>query len=205
MLGCGVRPMALIRTLAAVRSRVVVLACLALAPACGANPTSPEPALPSELAAAPTSPEPAPSPQPSAPEPTPTSPPSTQEPAPPLSPPSLPSAPEPTPPSTPPGGGDNPAWEIEVVALVNQRRAAGATCGGTTYGPAPALVVNAALRAAARAHSEDMATYNYFSHTSYDGRTFSQRMSTAGYRAPPRGARTSPPASRHQPPWSTAG
>lgn len=64
---------------------------------------------------------------------------------------------------------------------MNQRRAAGATCGGTTYGPAPALTLNAALRDAARAHSEDMATHNYFSHTSYDGRTFSQRVSSAGY------------------------
>lgn len=64
---------------------------------------------------------------------------------------------------------------------MNQRRAAGATCGGTTYGPAPALAVSATLRVAARSHSEEMATHNYFSHTSYDGRTFSQRISAAGY------------------------
>jgi len=80
-----------------------------------------------------------------------------------------------------PVGGANPAWEDEVVTLVNQRRAAGATCGGTVYGPAPALVMNAALRAAARSHSEDMARQNYFSHTSLDGRTFSQRITHAGY------------------------
>jgi len=142
--------MPLVRALAAVR--VVVLACLALAPGCGATPTSPEPALPSELTAAPTTPEPVP------------------------------------PSPTPPGEGDNASWEIEVVTLVNQRRTAGATCGATTYAPAPALVLNAALRAAARGHSEDMATHNYFSHTSYDGRTFSQRISTAGYTgAPPWG------------------
>ncbi len=87
-----------------------------------------------------------------------------------------------SPPSPPPSdAGDNPSWEIEVLTLVNQRRAAGATCGGTAYGPAPALVMHAALRAAARGHSEDMAALNYFSHTSYDGRTFGQRMSAAGY------------------------
>lgn len=85
------------------------------------------------------------------------------------------------PPPPPPSGGANPGWEDEVVTLVNQRRAAGATCGGTSYPSAPALVMNAALRAAARGHSEDMATQNYFSHTSLDGRTFSQRMSNAGY------------------------
>ena len=84
-------------------------------------------------------------------------------------------------PPPPSSDGDNPAWETDVLTLVNQRRAAGATCGGTTYAPAPALVTNAALRAAARGHSEDMAAHNYFSHTSYDGRTFSQRISTAGY------------------------
>jgi uncharacterized protein YkwD len=89
--------------------------------------------------------------------------------------------PLPSSPSLPPDGGANAAWESEVVTLVNQRRAAGATCGGLTYGPAPALVVNTALRAAARGHSEDMATQNYFSHTSSDGRTFSQRISNAGY------------------------
>ena len=41
--------------------------------------------------------------------------------------------------------------------------------------------MNAAVRTAARDHSVDMATLNYFSHTSYDGRTFSQRISNAGY------------------------
>ena len=40
---------------------------------------------------------------------------------------------------------------------------------------------NANLRTAARNHSVDMATLNYFSHTSLDGRTFSQRRSNAGY------------------------
>lgn len=64
---------------------------------------------------------------------------------------------------------------------MNQRRAAGATCGGTSYGPAPALVLNVALRTAARGHSEDMAAQNYFSHTSLNGLTFSQRMTNAGY------------------------
>jgi uncharacterized protein YkwD len=73
------------------------------------------------------------------------------------------------------------AWEDEVLALVNQRRAAGATCGGTLYAPAPALWMDANLRAAARGHSLDMATQNYFSHVSLDGRTFDQRIRNAGY------------------------
>ncbi len=38
---------------------------------------------------------------------------------------------------------------------------------------------------AARDHSVDMATNNYFSHTSLDGRTFGQRMRDAGYTGQP--------------------
>ena len=68
-----------------------------------------------------------------------------------------------------------------VLVLVNQRRAAGATCGGTVYPPAGPLTMNANLQLAARLHSQDMATQNYFSHTSLDGRTFDQRIRNAGY------------------------
>lgn len=112
----------------------------------------------------------------SAPDPNPPAPPAPNPPAPP---PPAPPAPAPDPGAT--------AFEDDVLLLVNQRRAAGAVCGGTTYGPAPALVMNGSLRTAARAHSQDMAAQNYFSHTSLDGRSFSQRMSDAGYSGSPRG------------------
>ena len=72
-------------------------------------------------------------------------------------------------------------FEEEVLALVNQRRAAGATCGGTAYGAAAPLAIHISLRFAARSHSQDMAAQNYFSHTSLDGRTFDQRIRQAGY------------------------
>ncbi len=68
-----------------------------------------------------------------------------------------------------------------MLALVNQRRAAGATCGATAYGAAPPLVMQINLRLAAQAHSQDMAGQNYFSHTSLDGRSFDQRIRQAGY------------------------
>ncbi|MGE5836219.1 MAG: CAP domain-containing protein [Acidobacteriota bacterium] len=71
--------------------------------------------------------------------------------------------------------------EDQVFALINQRRAAGATCGGTPYPPVPALAMNSSLRTAARLHSQDMAANNYFSHTSLDGTTFDQRIRNAGY------------------------
>jgi uncharacterized protein YkwD len=41
--------------------------------------------------------------------------------------------------------------------------------------------MNANLRLAAQGHSQDMATNNYFSHTSLDGRTFADRIRGAGY------------------------
>ncbi|MEM2980342.1 MAG: CAP domain-containing protein [Thermoproteota archaeon] len=43
------------------------------------------------------------------------------------------------------------------------------------------LAVSNALTTAAQLHSEDMATNNYFSHTSLDGRTFVDRIRQAGY------------------------
>lgn len=63
----------------------------------------------------------------------------------------------------------------EVVALVNAERAK-AGCR--------ALVVDPRLVAAAQGHSTDMATNNYFSHTSRDGRSFADRIRAAGYPRP---------------------
>ncbi len=84
-----------------------------------------------------------------------------------------------TPAAAPASGGS--AFEDQVLDLVNQKRAQGASCGGTAFPPAGALVMNAQLRSAAQLHSADMATQNYFSHTSLDGRTFVDRVHAAGY------------------------
>ena len=89
-----------------------------------------------------------------------------------------PPGPSPTP---PPGPSPAELFEVEALAIVNAHRAAGAVCGATTFGPAPALVMDSRLRDAARLHSTDMATQNYFSHTSLDGRSFSQRISATGF------------------------
>ena len=64
---------------------------------------------------------------------------------------------------------------------MNQQRAAGATCGGAAYPGVSAMSMNSSLRVAARSHSQDMGTFNYFSHMSLDGRTYTQRMVDAGY------------------------
>ena len=78
-------------------------------------------------------------------------------------------------------------FEDEVLEIVNQRRAEGATCGSESYPAAPALKMNADLRCAARLHSRDMAEQGYFDHESLDGRSFSDRIKEAGYTGSPVG------------------
>jgi uncharacterized protein YkwD len=72
-------------------------------------------------------------------------------------------------------------FENQVLTLVNQRRAAGATCGGVYKAPTTALTLNTQLRCAARKHSKDMAVNNFFSHTGSNGSTPWQRITSAGY------------------------
>ncbi|MEU6731112.1 CAP domain-containing protein [Nonomuraea wenchangensis] len=72
----------------------------------------------------------------------------------------------------PTGGAVGSAEENEVVRLVNAERAK-AGCGPLTH--------DAQLRAAAFGHSDDMAKQNYFSHTSKDGRSFTDRIRAAGF------------------------
>lgn len=96
--------------------------------------------------------------------------------------------------STPPDGilpsgcdsvnGWSQAWsdlEAQVITLVNQKRAAGATCGGTAYPKVPALTFNENLRCSARKHSKDMGDNNFFNHTGSNGSHFSARITQAGY------------------------
>ncbi len=72
-------------------------------------------------------------------------------------------------------------YENQVLTLVNQKRAAGATCGGVAKAPAPALTYDERLRCAARVHSKDMGVNNFMSHTGSNGSTPWQRMNNAGY------------------------
>ncbi len=81
----------------------------------------------------------------------------------------------------------NAGLEEQVLVIVNQRRAMGANCGGTNYGPAGPLVMNEQLRAAARGHSLDMGTRNFFDHNTPEGTTPFQRIAAAGYTGSPQG------------------
>lgn len=98
--------------------------------------------------------------------------------------PPTPSAPGPAPGPT---SGDAPAeWvrlEDEVLALTNQRRAQGATCGAQAYPPAPPLSAEPRLRQAARGHAADMGARGYFDHKSPEGRTPVDRAKAAGFQS----------------------
>ncbi|MDX8035189.1 CAP domain-containing protein [Lentzea sp. BCCO 10_0856] len=81
----------------------------------------------------------------------------------------------PKPPVQPPQPPSGQSPEQAVLALVNDERAAKGC---------KALVIDDRITTAAQGHSTDMATQNYFSHTSKDGRTFDRRMKEAGYPKP---------------------
>ncbi|WP_245643225.1 CAP domain-containing protein [Roseateles chitosanitabidus] len=90
----------------------------------------------------------------------------------------------PTLPTTPvvTGTCDLPNFQQDLLTRINALRAAGATCGSSgTFPPTTALTWNSALATAADGHAQDMATKNYFSHDSQDGRSFSDRITAAGY------------------------
>jgi len=73
------------------------------------------------------------------------------------------------------------AFECKVLEIVNQHRAAGATCGGNPQPAAPPLTMHAVLRGTARAHAGDMASKAYFAHDNLEGKSPFDRMQAAGY------------------------
>jgi uncharacterized protein YkwD len=69
-----------------------------------------------------------------------------------------------------------------ALARINQLRAAGASCGTQgSFAPTTPLAWSNGLIQASAGHSQDMATANYFSHTSQDGRTVAERVNATGY------------------------
>ena len=68
-----------------------------------------------------------------------------------------------------------------VLQKVNAVRAQARTCGTQAMPAVGPLAWNDRLFSSAARHSADMATQNYFAHTSKDGRTFDQRIKSEGY------------------------
>jgi uncharacterized protein YkwD len=69
----------------------------------------------------------------------------------------------------------------EVLAKINAARTVNQSCGGASYAAVPPLAWSAKLALAAEAHSLDMATHNFFSHTGSNGSTEADRVAAAGY------------------------
>ena len=68
-----------------------------------------------------------------------------------------------------------------VLDLVNQARATPRYCGNRMFDAARPVRWNDSLAESSRLHSEDMARYNYFSHSGRDGSDPGQRVERAGY------------------------
>lgn len=68
-----------------------------------------------------------------------------------------------------------------ILKQINLSRTSGQVCGTQLMRPVPALKWNDLLFSAAAKHSKDMATRNYFSHTSPEGVEFTQRLAAEGY------------------------
>ena len=74
-----------------------------------------------------------------------------------------------------------PGMREAILQQINAARTAGRVCGTAILPPVAAMRWNDVLFSAAARHSQDMATRNYFSHTSPEGVTFWQRISMEGY------------------------
>lgn len=75
---------------------------------------------------------------------------------------------------------DAEGWD-EMLAAVNRVREAGGVCGDEVMPPAPALIWDARLEAAAREHARDMSQNGFFGHTGSDGAGLGERVDRAGY------------------------
>ncbi|PKQ60342.1 hypothetical protein BZG02_19730 [Labilibaculum filiforme] len=69
----------------------------------------------------------------------------------------------------------------KLLDMVNEVRASGTTCETTYYPPVGAVTWNSTLEAAALKHSKDMKDNDFFSHTSFNGDKFVDRLNAAGY------------------------
>jgi uncharacterized protein YkwD len=84
------------------------------------------------------------------------------------------------------GGGDTATVDSTVnestlLALVNNVRKTGCTCGSTAMPAVAPVTWNDLLEKSALLHSTDMNKNNYFSHTGLDGSSPGDRLTRVGY------------------------
>jgi len=87
----------------------------------------------------------------------------------------------PPPPPPPPVGCSMTTEEQSMLDAVNSFRAQPRSCGSSDHAAAPPLTWNCKLESAAAAHSTDMASNDFFSHTGSSGSTVGTRVTAAGY------------------------
>ncbi|WP_291425647.1 CAP domain-containing protein [Deinococcus sp.] len=73
------------------------------------------------------------------------------------------------------------AEELQILNELNAARAVARDCGGKHMPAVGPVTWNGYLASAARANALDMATRNFFSHVTPDGKTISNRAEAAGY------------------------
>ena len=73
------------------------------------------------------------------------------------------------------------AREVEVLRLINDARAVGGRCGSLDFEPAEPLIMDPALRCAARIHALDMGEQDYFSNLDPDDLDYVARAELAEY------------------------
>lgn len=71
---------------------------------------------------------------------------------------------------------------VLILKLVNDKRIVGCNCGATAMPAVAVLTWNNALAVAASRHSADMNSNGFFSHTSSNGATLSERINLTGYK-----------------------
>lgn len=75
-----------------------------------------------------------------------------------------------------------PIPEVNIILdLVNEVRVKGCNCGAEKMLPVDSVKWNSLLVLAAKRHSEDMNTNNYFSHIGLDGSTVADRINKTGF------------------------
>jgi uncharacterized protein YkwD len=68
-----------------------------------------------------------------------------------------------------------------MVKFVNKARSISRSCGTESFQPAPAVIWNEKLQAAAEKHARDMANNDFFSHTGSDGSKIGERATAEDY------------------------
>ena|ERR1039458_6844565 len=85
-------------------------------------------------------------------------------------------------PFAPSVGASGQAAGQRILDLINQARATPRYCGTTAFNAARPVHWNDSLAEASRLHADDMARYNYFSHSGRDGSNPWDRIERAGYK-----------------------